>query len=389
MKLDQFKDGYAIIEELEDNGFEAYFVGGCIRNYLLGLPVNDIDITTSAKPDEIIRLFPKTIPLNVEHGTVIVRYNHLSYEVTTFKTSELQSNEPLSLYEDLKRRDFTLNAIAMNKEGHLLDYFKGQEAIKQRKLIGVENTSKRIVEDPLRIIRAFRLMGQYNFSLDRTLERSIQDHKDLLNTVAVERITDEFNKLLQAPHLVKCLAIMNEYNIFNNLPYFKTSSFNAAFCKEVTRRYDSFSEFIAHYALLNDLPIRQVMKEWKASNKMIDDAVKLYTYVQSFKKEGLSSLNVYQVDKNLIATTISLSKRIHLPIEEESFYELKETLPIQSKDDIDFSGNDLISLFPHKKRGKWIGDTLGAIEIAILNEDIKNNKMLIKEWVLCHQQEMK
>src|SRR5699024_9018364 len=168
-----------------------------------------------------------------------------------------------------------------------------------------------------------------------------------------------------------------------------TSSFNAAFCKEVTRRYDLFSEFIAQYALLNDLPIKQEMKEWKASNKMIDDAVKLYTYDQSFKKEGLSSLNVYQVDKNLIATTISLSKRIHLPIEEESFYELKETLPIQSKDDIDFSGNDLISLFTHKKRGKWIGDTLGAIEIAILNEEIKNNKMLIKEWVLCHQQEMK
>src|SRR5699024_2839311 len=100
MKLDQFKDGYAIIEELEDNGFEAYFVGGCIRNYLLGLPVNDIDITKTAKPNKIILLFPKTIQLNKVHGTVIVRYNNNSYEVTTFKTSELQSNEPLSLYED-------------------------------------------------------------------------------------------------------------------------------------------------------------------------------------------------------------------------------------------------------------------------------------------------
>src|SRR5690606_19851866 len=130
-----FKKAYKVIEQIEQAGFEAYIVGGAVRDSLLQRPVHDIDIATSAYPEEIIKLFPKTFPTGVEHGTVLVRYEQESFEITTFRkeTGYTDFRRPdqvtfvHSLEEDLARRDFTINAMAFTKDFKLIDPFGGKK----------------------------------------------------------------------------------------------------------------------------------------------------------------------------------------------------------------------------------------------------------------------
>ena len=134
-----FVQALPLIEQIEAAGFEAYFVGGSVRDALLGKEINDVDIATSAFPAEIKQIFPKTIDVGIEHGTVMVLWDGEAYEITTFRTESTYQDfrRPdkvefvRSLEEDLKRRDFTVNALAMDKNGQIMDYFNGQEDLKQ------------------------------------------------------------------------------------------------------------------------------------------------------------------------------------------------------------------------------------------------------------------
>ena len=143
----QFKQALPIIDKIEEAGFEAYFVGGSVRDTLLNKPINDVDIATSAKPNEIKEIFPKTIDVGIEHGTVMVLWKDASYEITTFRTESTYQDfrRPdtvefvRSLKEDLKRRDFTINALAMDRDGKIIDYFNGQKDLENNliKAVGI------------------------------------------------------------------------------------------------------------------------------------------------------------------------------------------------------------------------------------------------------------
>src|SRR5699024_9403305 len=133
MLKQSFNDGKKVIKEIEKHHHKAYFVGGCVRDFLLNRSIGDIDIATSALPDQIQQIFPQVIPVGIEHGTVIVRYNHVSYEVTTFRLDGKYTDQrrPDSVQfidrinEDLERRDFTINALAMDLNGNITDLFDG------------------------------------------------------------------------------------------------------------------------------------------------------------------------------------------------------------------------------------------------------------------------
>src|SRR4030043_2007237 len=185
-----------ITQRLNDSGYEALVVGGCIRNLIMGEEAHDWDITTNAAPDEISRAFKefKVIPVGKKFGTVTVVINHINYEVSTFKKnkSTLTSN----LFEDLRHRDFTINAFAWSEEEGVIDYFKGLEDIKQKIIRGVENPVERIEEDPLRMLRAIRLACEFDFKIDKAALRAIEENSSLIKKVSLERIRDEFIKIL-------------------------------------------------------------------------------------------------------------------------------------------------------------------------------------------------
>lgn len=194
------------LERLENAGFDAYLVGGCVRDTLLGRPVSDYDITTSALPSEVESVFSseKVVDTGIKHGTVTVVIDSIPIEITTFRTDGeyLDSRHPESvafsknIEDDLSRRDFTVNSVAMNRRGDVVDPFGGREDIARRVIKCTGEPDKRFREDALRIIRALRFSSTLGFEIDGATSESIHKNRELLLNISVERVFAELKKLL-------------------------------------------------------------------------------------------------------------------------------------------------------------------------------------------------
>ncbi len=197
-----------IISILEAEGFEAYAVGGCVRDTILGREPEDWDITTSAKPEEIKALFKRTVDTGIQHGTVTVLLGGGSYEVTTYRVDgeyedgrhPKQVEFTASLVEDLKRRDFTINAMAYNPKTGLVDEFDGVGDLQRGVIKCVGVPEERFSEDALRMLRAVRFSGQLGFSIEENTFEAIKKLSGNLRLISAERIHTELNKLLVSPH---------------------------------------------------------------------------------------------------------------------------------------------------------------------------------------------
>ena len=197
-----------IIQTIEQAGFEAYAVGGCVRDSILGRTPDDWDITTSAKPEDIKRLFRHTVDTGIQHGTVTVLIKKECYEVTTYRIDgEYEdSRHPKAvnftslLSEDLRRRDFTINAMAYNDNKGLIDLFGGQEDLRQGIIRCVGNPEERFSEDALRIMRAVRFSAQLGYVIEENTRQAIQKLAHTLSRISVERIQVELTKLLVSDH---------------------------------------------------------------------------------------------------------------------------------------------------------------------------------------------
>ena len=212
-----------IIERIEKNGFEAFAVGGCIRDSLLGRVPNDWDITTSAKPEDIMNIFENTVETGIEHGTVTVVIDKEPYEVTTYRIDGdyTDGRHPDSveftenIEEDLSRRDFTINAMAYNNSTGLVDVFGGREDLENRVIRCVGNPKKRFEEDALRMMRGIRFSAQLGFSIDKDTFNAIEEMADSISAVSIERINVEFTKTLMSD--AKKIMIYHETGILKNV----------------------------------------------------------------------------------------------------------------------------------------------------------------------------
>lgn len=193
-----------IIETLQKNGYEAYAVGGCVRDMLNSDTPHDFDITTSAEPEAVISLFKKTVPTGIKHGTVTVIINGVPNEVTTYRTDgEYRDHRRpdsvifvKSLREDLARRDFTVNAMAYNKRDGLKDFFGGKQDIQNRILRAVGEPKRRFYEDALRILRLFRFSSVLGFNIEENTLKAALEYAPTLKSVSAERIYSELLKTL-------------------------------------------------------------------------------------------------------------------------------------------------------------------------------------------------
>ena len=214
MRIQIPKDAERIIEILNDNGFEAYVVGGCVRDSILGREPEDWDITTSAKPPEIKSLFTKTIDTGIQHGTVTVRMGGCSYETTTFRIDGVyeDNRHPKQveftslLSEDLKRRDFTINAMAYSPKTGLVDIYNGMGDLENRIIRCVGNADERFDEDALRTLRAVRFAGQLDFTIEDKTYEAIRNAAENIENISVERIRVEITKLLMSHGADRMLA---------------------------------------------------------------------------------------------------------------------------------------------------------------------------------------
>ena len=197
-----------IIETITEAGFEAYAVGGCVRDSVLGREPDDWDITTSASPYQIKELFPRTVDTGIQHGTVTVMLDKDGYEVTTYRIDGVYEDgrHPREvtftpdLKEDLKRRDFTMNAMAYNGKTGLIDIFDGRKDMENRIIRCVGDPEERFREDALRMMRAVRFSAQLGYEIEAATETAITHLAENLKKISAERIQVELLKLLCAPY---------------------------------------------------------------------------------------------------------------------------------------------------------------------------------------------
>ncbi|WP_117169374.1 CCA tRNA nucleotidyltransferase [Paraliobacillus sediminis] len=390
-----FSQAVIVLEKLESKGHQAFFVGGAVRDYLLKKPIKDIDIATSATPTEVQAIFPKVIPVGIEHGTVIVRLKKQSFEVTTFRTegnySDFRHPDQVQFVnrigEDLSRRDFTINAIAMDKSGDLYDPFHGQLDIKKQLISTVGNAHDRFHEDPLRMMRALRFVSQLSFKLESDTLDAIKEKIRWIEEVAIERLAIEFEKTLAGQGISDAIALWSTVQIWDKLPVFNRDSMLIRSMETLQTPLPELYEVFAFLKMQQThVSVKDLVRGWKQSNQTFLMADKLVSVLQLYKQEGLHNWLLYQLPETLYEAFIRLTRILYqVEFKMTDLIVAVNRLPIKSRKDVQVSGNALIALYPNREKGDWIARYLNEIEKAIVVGDLINKEIEIKEWVItCH-----
>ena len=390
-----FLEALPVMQQLVDAGYEAYFVGGSVRDMLLHKPISDVDIATSATPQEVKEIFPHTVDVGIEHGTVMVIHHKEGYEVTTFRTEEGYEDfrHPdkvtfvRSLEEDLKRRDFTINALAIGIDDQLMDFFDGIGDLERQCIRCVGDAKERFNEDALRMFRAIRFVGQLGFQIEENTKNAISLLKMNLSKVAVERMKVEFEKMIKSSYRKDALKLFVETGLYQACPLFDGKDEILLKLAEFPLKEMSVLQawilFIDELKL-SDKEVTHLLKSWKSSNEQIRDVLVGYKTYRARKEEEWNFFLAYdcpyevasEVEQLLIAQNKSTSMKGL-----EATY---QSLPIRSMNDIQLNGHDIIRILKLEKKGPIIGQVLKTVEKMILEQSIKNNAEILEAYVLTH-----
>ncbi|WP_017186004.1 CCA tRNA nucleotidyltransferase [Alkalibacillus haloalkaliphilus] len=381
-----------VIQTLEDNGYEAYFVGGSVRDYLLDVPIGDIDIATNAKPDEMLSLFERTVPVGIEHGTVLILDDEHEFEVTTYRVEgdydDFRHPDSVEFVRDitldLSRRDFTINAMAMSLDGDIIDPHGGQEHLLQKEIHTVGQPKDRFTEDALRMLRAVRFASQLNFEIAHDVNEAIKDYGSLINHVAVERIQVELFKMFKGVGLKQGLYSLKATQLYKSLPLFKEEHSLLTRLNETVKNPIPFENvMIATFCLLSkDYDLNDWVKAYKLSNKLKRESMHVLNCYDEYKRNGINEALVYHLKQDYIVDFVEIVFIVdQVKIETSELITLFEQLPIKSRSDLAVTGHDIMSMFPNERKGPWIGEYLSKIEQLVLQSKLKNNRTEIESQV--------
>ena len=390
-----FLEALPVMQQLVDAGYEAYFVGGSVRDMLLHKPISDVDIATSATPQEVKEIFSHTVDVGIEHGTVMVIHHKEGYEVTTFRTEEGYEDfrHPdkvtfvRSLEEDLKRRDFTINALAIGIDDQLMDFFDGIGDLERQCLRCVGDAKERFNEDALRMFRAVRFVGQLGFQIEEKTKNAISLLKMNLSKVAVERMKVEFEKMIQSSYRKDALKLFVETGLYKACPLFDGKEDILLKLAEFPLKEMSVLQawiLFVDELNLSDKEVTHLLKSWKSSNEQIRDVLVGYKTYRARKEDEWNFFLAYacpyevgcEVEQLLIARGNSTSM--------EGLEATYQSLPICSMNDIQLNGHDIIRILKLDKKGPIIGRVLKTVEKTILEQSIQNDGEILELYVLTH-----
>lgn len=395
-----FYEAKPILEKLHNSDFEAFYVGGAVRDYLLKRQIGDIDIATSAKPDEIKQIFSKTVDVGAEHGTIIVLHNNKSFEVTTYRaeTGYDDFRRPKSvsfissLKEDLRRRDFTINAMAMDIEGTIYDYFDGRQHLKEKVIMTVDSPSERFSEDALRMLRAVRFISQLGFTLCPETKEALKELVHLLNAISVERKTVEIEKLFQGAYYKAAIQTLIDCQVNNYLPGMAEKEHQlkilASFQLDLLTTREDLWTMITYK--VEPPSVEKYLRKWKLPVKLIKIVEKNIRFLMLLQQEkSWTSLLLYEAGSDCALSVERIRSVIDDPnMVNENINAVKDSLhrlPIHNKSQLDITGHELIKIMK-KKPGPWVAKLISEIEKEIILDKLENERSVIKEWVLkCNQ----
>jgi tRNA nucleotidyltransferase/poly(A) polymerase len=392
-------------------GKGVFLVGGALRNRLLDRPVGDFDFATDALPEEVQKLFPRVIPTGIKHGTVTVLFRGLSLEVTTFRLDGKYSDQrhpdavhySRSLHEDLLRRDFTMNALALDmNSGELIDIVNGKQDIQDRVIRAIGDPFQRFQEDALRILRLFRFASQLGFSIDEKTRRAASAEKERLKTLSRERIRDEVLKTTYAEQASRGWKAWQDdaliHFFFKNwkgrdLPYETLKLmdqmpqewrliFARIASEESKNDLSEWDQDLRELAFSNEqrnlnvsaLALIQNLPSGEPEKKSAKRLLQLWGSKELRKLDSiilaLADLNKINWDKTKVPTWLQLFEEIH-----------KKNEPVFIKD-LQVKGNDLISL------GIRQGPEMGRILQELLSEVWQNPELNNKTELIEHAKKL-
>ena len=438
IRIDMPQDVREIINTLEAAGYEAFAVGGCVRDAVLGRVPADWDITTSAMPEEVKALFSRTIDTGIQHGTVTVMKDHVGYEVTTYRIDgeyeDARHPKEVSftsnLVEDLKRRDFTINAMAYNDRVGIVDEFDGIGDLEKGVVRCVGNPVDRFGEDALRMLRAVRFSAQLGFGIDDATKEAITVLAPNLEKISAERIQVELVKLLTSNHpdylrtayetgitavvlrefdaIMNCEAkdaffegLVGEHTLQSLLnveddKVLRLTMLFHDFGKPLTssRTEEGITRFFGHPDISSEMA-REIMRRLKFDNDTTDKVKKLTAVHDLFVKNAPNRVRraMAKVSKELFPYFLKVRKANILSWKEEAqekaLAELQELEKVYqgilernecvSIKELAVDGKDLISI--GVKQGKQIGEILSDLLEIVLEEPERNTKEALLTYV--------
>ena len=313
-----------ILKKIEKNGFSAFLVGGYVRDKILGLDSSDIDICTNALPKDIKEIFKLDKLTKEDYGSINIKTKKYNIDITTFREEKNYKNHtPKTLTyvndvkTDLKRRDFTINSILMNKDGEIIDYYNGVRDLNNKKIKCIGKVENKLSEDPLRILRAIRFSIIYDFEIDKDIIKFISSNKYLLESVSYFRKKEELDKILVCKNKIKGLETIKDLNLcsllgikYNDIKY----------TKDILGMYSQI-EFDEKYPLTKSerqiiRKVREVINIGKIDNYII---YKYGLYISSIASE---ILNIDYKEVNRIYKSLHIKTRKDIKISAESIVKL-------------------------------------------------------------------
>jgi len=382
-----------LADTLLDKGDELKLVGGCVRNFLMKKPLSDFDLACKYEPQKTMEILKnaniRVIPTGIEHGTVTTIINKIPFEITTLRKdiapdgrhSEVEFTD--SYLEDAKRRDFTINAIYLDFEGNIYDYFDGLKDIKTGIIRFIGNSEDRIKEDYLRILRFFRFFCYYGFVLDKDGLEACAKNKNGIKKLSGERIKMEIFKILQSTYPVKTLQIMQDNEILqqitNSIEFdFKKLDLFYAIKKEL--KFEGTAIFNLAILLKERNKIKEDAKyfknNWKFSNKEYAELLFLLeNKISEYKEAEIKNLLFKFKDEKIVINLFILDYILNKEIKKRSIEHLKKaTFFIENYKipELPITGKDLIKI--GFKEGKQLGESLKKAKRIFIESDYKLDK---------------
>lgn len=385
-----FTAAFPVLDKLNEAGYEAYFVGGSIRDLLLKRPIHDIDIATSAYPAEVKTLFPKSIDTGIKHGTVTVLNDGASYEITTFRTEsgyqDFRRPDHVTfvqnLAEDLKRRDFTINALAMNTRGEIIDLFNGLSDLKKRLIKAVGDPATRFHEDALRMMRAVRFMSQLDFKLESKTKNAVREFHDLLPKISVERIRDEFVKMGTGANSRAAFQVFLDTELSEGVPDFAGKKDLLAIYPQLKFNPSMETSLWAVIIILLKIPNNEIghfMRDWKNSNAMTEKVKKIVALFDLLSEKSPSDFELFTAGKNILLNTIDVAHILGQPVNSEALVDRYTALPIKADAELAVDGQFLIA--NGIKPGPKLGQILLLIKQKVIAGEVENTQEAIQDYL--------
>ena len=404
MKINMPQAAQDIINTLTGHGYEAYIVGGCVRDVVLGRQPEDWDITTSAPPLTVKNLFRRTVDTGLKHGTVTVMLGKTGYEVTTYRIDgEYRDGRhpdsvefTANLLEDLKRRDFTINAMAYNDKEGIVDAFYGLGDIERKVVRCVGNASHRFTEDALRMMRAIRFSAQLSFDIEEDTGNAVRKLSHTISKVSAERIQTELTKTLCSGH-PDYVFLFEDYGLS---PYILPvlDRLTKAGKRELSKRIllNLPSDTVLRYAALlydeGESEAEKVLRELRFDNRTVSAVSKLAMYAKLplVNDEAKIRKNLNICGPDIYEKLLLLREAISIAVcEDTQIYEdIRSTLNMifergdcYSLSMLKFSGKDLIAM--GIKDGKQIGYILNVLLDEVIEHPEKNDFETLKAMAKC------